>query len=123
MRTYHRLKKDVGDAVMMKYDNKCTKCGATEKLCVHHVLKMATTDEKYNDISNLTVLCKTCHMSIHRQAKDIVPNKITLPGNRFGRRGKNIPPIKCSIENCDNMQHAKALCKKHYEQQRRKKIR
>ena len=121
MRTFHRLKKEIGNFVLSKHDYKCTECGSTEHLCVHHIIKMEPNNERYNDIDNLTVLCRSCHLSIHRKAKDVVPNIYTPAGNKFGRRG-NVPPIRCSIENCDNMQHGKALCKKHYEQKRRKNL-
>ena len=30
MKSFHRLKKDVGNAVLEKYDNKCTKCGSKD---------------------------------------------------------------------------------------------
>lgn len=117
MRTYHRLKKRTGDSVMDKFNNTCAICGSINDLCVHHIIKMKPNDSRYNDIENLTVLCRGCHMSIHRKAKDIV-QKTKPSGNKFGRRG-NRPPIKCSMDGCDNIQHAKALCKKHYEQKRR----
>lgn len=118
MKTFHRLRKEVGNAVLLKYNNECTKCGTKENLCVHHVIKMKPDDANYNDIENLTVLCRSCHLSHHRREKDIVPNNPPA-GNPYGRRGKN-SPIKCSIDGCDNWQHGRALCKKHYEYKRRK---
>jgi hypothetical protein len=38
-----------------------------------------------------------------------------------GRRG-NIPPIVCSIDGCLSFQHARSLCKKHYEYNRKHKL-
>jgi hypothetical protein len=60
-------------------------------------------------------------MSHHRKEKDVMPNVLPPPGNPYGRRGKK-PPIKCLIDGCDNWQHGKSLCKKHYEYKRRKGI-
>jgi 5-methylcytosine-specific restriction endonuclease McrA len=111
MKTFYRLKKEIGNAVLIKYDNKCTNCGTEKNLCVHHIIKMNPDDERYNDIENLTVLCRPCHLSHHRKEGDIV--------NPYGRRGKK-PPIKCIEEGCENLQHGRSLCKKHYEYKRRK---
>lgn len=101
-------------AALSKYNHECTKCGNTEDLCVHHVIKMFPEDERYNDVENLTVLCRSCHMSIHRLQGDVVP----LNPSKTGRRGKN-PPVMCSVNGCDRVQHGRALCKKHYEHKRR----
>lgn len=121
MKTFHRLKKEVGNAVLAKYNNKCTNCVSTENLCVHHIIKMKIDDENYNDIENLTVLCRSCHLSHHRKEGDVVPNRKPPHGNPFGRRGKG-PPIICFIEGCNIFQHARSLCKKHYENKRQKGI-
>ncbi len=47
----------------------CEKCGKTGKLDVHHI------DEnwKNNTVENLMVLCRSCHMKIHRQSKKLCP--------------------------------------------------
>lgn len=119
MRTFHRLKKEIGNAVLEKFNYTCTKCGQSENLCIHHKIKMHVSDERYNDIENLTVLCRSCHMSHHRSERDIVPPNLPPPGNPYGRRGKK-PPIKCSIFGCDRWQHGKGLCKKHYEFKRKR---
>lgn len=119
MKRYHRLSRDIGDATLAKYENKCTKCGREDNLCVHHIIKMKPGDVRYNDLDNLTVLCKSCHLSHHRREGDIVPTPPRSPGNPYGRRGK-IPPIKCSVEGCEKWQHGRALCKNHYEYKRRR---
>ena len=119
MKSFYRLEKKVGNAVLAKYDNKCINCGSTKNLCVHHVIKMKPNDENYNDIENLTVLCRSCHLSHHRKEGDVAPNNLPPAGNPYGRRGKK-PPIKCIEDGCENWQHGKLLCKKHYEYKRRK---
>ena len=121
MGSFHRLKKDIGNVVLAKYNNKCTNCSSEENLCVHHVIKMSPNNQNYNDIENLTVLCRSCHLSHHRKEGDIVPNNPPPPGNPYGRRGKN-PPIKCIEEGCENLQHGKSLCKKHYEYKRKRNL-
>jgi 5-methylcytosine-specific restriction endonuclease McrA len=119
MKTFHRLKKETGNAILVKYNYECTNCGSKENLCVHHVIKMKPDDEMYNDLENLTVLCRSCHLSHHRKEGDIVPNNLPPPGNPYGRRGKK-PPIRCLENGCENWQHGKSLCKKHYEYKRRR---
>jgi len=115
--SFHRLKKDVGEAVLHKYKHQCAECGSTKQLCVHHVERMKPHDKRYNDIDNLTVLCRACHMAYHRKAGHIVP--AGADGNPYGRRGKDVPPIQCRMEGCERWQHAQRLCKRHYEYLRR----
>ena len=118
--SYHRIKKKVGDYILAKFKHECVKCGSKEDLCVHHVVKMKPDNPEYNDTENLTVLCRSCHMKHHRKEGDIKP-PFPPSGNSYGRRGKK-PPIKCKEEGCDRLQHARSLCKKHYECRRRKGI-
>jgi len=118
---FHRLKKEVGNIVLNKYNYTCVHCGSKEDLCVHHIIKMKPNDINYNDVDNLTVLCRRCHLRHHRKEGDISPNNLPPPGNPYGRRGK-IPPINCIVDGCSSLQHARCLCKKHYEYRRRKKL-
>ena len=46
--------------------NKCTQCGSTEKLHVHHRDNTGGTTEADNDPANLITLCRKCHMMHHR---------------------------------------------------------
>ena len=113
--TFHRIKKEIGEKVISTYEHKCTMCNSTEDLCVHHKIKMKPSDERYNDIENLTVLCRKCHMAHHRKEKDVVCTDFSKnKGNKFGRRGKDNPIVTCSIEGCGELQHAKGYCRKHY---------
>ena len=116
---YHRLKKEAGDYVLAKYQYQCTQCGNTTNLCVHHIVKMLPEEANYNDIENLTVLCRSCHMSHHRKEGDVSPPS-PPPGNPFGRRGKGNPPLVCKVDECNKMQHGRGLCKKHYARMFRK---
>lgn len=102
MKTFHRLKKEVGLSVLKKHKNKCSKCESEENLCVHHIERMKPTDKRYNEESNLTVLCRPCHMKFHRESGHII--------TRGGRRG-SVTPIIC---HCGKPQHAKGLCRTHY---------
>lgn len=123
MATFHRLKYSVGIKVLDKFNHSCTICGATSDLCVHHIIKMSPDNPHYNEESNLTVLCRSCHMKLHRAQRDIEPplNTIYAKGvchNPNGRRG-NTPPVVCKVDGCKELQHARGLCKKHYEYKRR----
>src|SRR5947208_2563306 len=102
MKSFYRLDSAVGLRVLKRCGYRC-KCGRSDSLCVHHIERRKPSDSDYNDESNLTVLCKACHMAYHRKAGHILTSG--------GRRGNN-PPIKCSINGCGRWQHAKALCKK-----------
>ena len=112
MSTFHRLKKDVGNKILSKFGYACTECGSNRDILVHHKIPMKPDDSRYNDESNLTVLCSSCHMSHHRKDGDIK----TIG---YGRRGTN-DIIYCFVEGCNKPQHARGLCKKHYAQRFRK---
>ena len=77
---------------------------------MHHIERKSIDAPDYNDINNLTVLCRSCHMSLHRKAGHIL--------TRGGRRGKGMSPIYCKENGCDRLQHAKGYCNKHYEHKR-----
>jgi len=118
--TFHRLPKEIGLNVLRKNKFMCSRCDSKERLCVHHILRVEISDEKYLDEDNLTVLCKSCHMAYHREAGHIRtpgnPNGGVYAGQPFGRRGKNTLPVIC---HCGKPQHAKGLCGKHYMQKLR----
>lgn len=40
----------------------CVRCGATENLCIHH----KDEDHTNNVLSNLEVMCMSCHSSMHK---------------------------------------------------------
>lgn len=49
---------------------KCTECGATEKLVVHHNKRLDPSGERKDTESTIDVLltlCRKCHMNLHRQ--------------------------------------------------------
>jgi hypothetical protein len=53
------------DKALTRAGHRCSRCGATEKLHVHHIKPVSRggTDA----LSNLTVLCATCHRAEHRR--------------------------------------------------------
>jgi len=54
--------------VVMERDGyQCTKCGSTEELHCHHILPVATDPLVSADIDNCIILCKSCHMEVHRK--------------------------------------------------------
>lgn len=121
MPTFHRLKKEVGVEVLNKYGWECQVCGKNKSLCVHHIERKEISSKDYNNIDNLTVVCRSCHMSLHRKAGHIISPKPPVNINKWGRRGKNNPPIICKEEGCDRLQHGKSLCKMHYQRMLRSK--
>lgn len=51
----------------------CRTCGSTENLVVHHIDFAGwgvSPDAKNNDMSNLILLCGSCHMKIHRKKQN-----------------------------------------------------
>lgn len=43
---------------------RCTKCGKTDGLVVHHIVPWEQTQD--NSLDNLMTLCVSCHMHIHK---------------------------------------------------------
>lgn len=66
---------------------KCEVCGKRGRLDVHH----KDGNEKNNDPSNLQVLCRSCHMKVHRKK-----------------------PI-CKVDGCDRPVKGYGYCDKHYQ--------
>ena len=64
-----------GSKAMERDGHKCTECGKTNRkaLIVHHIDHSGSSDNPNNDLSNLTTLCRSCHMR-HHSSKD--PNHI-----------------------------------------------
>jgi len=50
--------------VKNKYNNICQLCGANNVSQVHHKVPYSISGN--NDLSNLTLLCKSCHLQIHK---------------------------------------------------------
>jgi hypothetical protein len=49
------------------FEEKCFMCGSEEFLCVHH-----KDHNRYNNkISNLSIICRTCHAKIHELHKSL----------------------------------------------------
>ena len=104
----------------------CERCGAAKSLDVHH------RDENplNNELSNLMVLCRSCHMKMHRtklvcmicgnpQKGRGYCNKHLIRLRKFGDPNySKIPSRKvCSV--CGMPANARGLCGKHYMQSRR----
>lgn len=52
-------------AVLERDGKKCVFCGATEKLCVHHIIPFSKSSALSLDTTNGQTLCETCHEGIH----------------------------------------------------------
>lgn len=55
--------KKIKDSVLKRDGYKCQRCGATEKLAVHH--KTPRRDGGADHESNLKTVCKSCHVKEH----------------------------------------------------------
>lgn len=57
-------------AVARARDNeRCTRCGATKGLIVHHIIAWELTHD--NSLDNLLTLCRSCHMQVHAEVRAI----------------------------------------------------
>ena len=57
--------KELRDYIVKKYSGLCAKCGIQVNRAghIHHT---SSTDENYNDIDNLILLCLSCHRAEHK---------------------------------------------------------
>lgn len=63
--------------VLDKYGHKCSYCGVTGTLNIHH--KIPLSEGGTNDLCNLIPLCKRCHQNIHKFK--FVNKSINIPQN------------------------------------------
>ena len=70
-------------AVLKRDKNRCRMCGAKKGLCVHHIDgngSQVPKKKRNNNTENLVVLCRSCHLKVHRNEIDasyLVPNHST----------------------------------------------
>ena len=60
-----RIRKRVQRMIVLTQFSSCRICGNTEELERHHI----DGNIRNNNLSNLTVICKTCHIEIHKSLK------------------------------------------------------
>jgi len=51
--------------VYEKDNRKCTVCGATERLAIHHIDRSGKSKNPNNSLDNLQLMCIKCHSSMH----------------------------------------------------------
>ena len=73
---------------------RCTGCGSSSKLQVHHVVPIEQGGEPFL-ISNLVTLCRTCHEKAEREAKSV-----------FLREGAHTRPLAFREKNSKSPKHA-----------------
>lgn len=76
----------------------CEKCGAKEKLQVHH----RDRDWRNDNESNIQTLCAGCHMRLHHEAGDISANDT----------GFRYHGARCRF--CDDPAKKRGMCDMHY---------
>ena len=117
IRTFHRIPHELGVKILQKFNCTCQKCGSKTDITVHHIERVEFDSPIYTDKSNLTLLCRSCHMAHHRLNGDIVSTGAGAPkGSRNNPNGRRVTsePIQCTEPGCNELQHAKLLCRKHY---------
>lgn len=74
------------------YGKKCTKCGSTNLLHVHH---NTYKNFKHEEIEDLNILCEACHMALHNKIKNrnvLKPGALKVnktPKNKKNKNKKN----------------------------------
>jgi hypothetical protein len=58
---YHRFRQ----LVLERDGHKCRFCGATESLCVHHIIPFSKSNAMATDVNNGQTLCDKCHRGVH----------------------------------------------------------
>lgn len=56
--------------VLERDGHQCTKCAETKGLIVHHIDHSGSSEKPNNDMSNLTTLCRSCHMRHHTSGEN-----------------------------------------------------
>lgn len=54
-------------AAALARDERCVRCGRTDRLAAHHVVPVA--EGGVNTLDNLTILCERCHRAAHRETE------------------------------------------------------
>lgn len=57
-------------SVLERDGHKCTQCGYDEGLIVHHIDHSGSSENPNNEMSNLTTLCRSCHMRHHASGEN-----------------------------------------------------
>lgn len=79
---------------LMRDENRCVRCGATEKLNVHHLDWSGESDAPNHDLDNLETLCDPCHRKAHRISGTFVDGEFFVSGEIFDRMGVTSVRVK-----------------------------
>jgi hypothetical protein len=69
----------------VKKVGKCQICGSKTNLLAHH----KNRDEKDNRISNIKVICKSCHEKLHKRGYNFTNKKSPMASKRRAPNGRN----------------------------------
>lgn len=84
----HRRRKSTRNADLTKRGSLCCRCGATERIEIHHVVPLYISEEQgyWRDIERETVdLCVTCHNLYEEAIERVCP--VTMTCNRWAAGG------------------------------------
>ena len=73
MRNPTNRDRSIYNAVLKYLGNRCVYCGSTKNLEIHHIIPLYLGGK--NDLGNMEVVCKKCHLQIHEQIKKLFPPK------------------------------------------------
>ena len=51
--------------ILSMFDTQCTQCDSTKNLHIHHIIPRYLGGQDI--ISNITILCGTCHIKLHKE--------------------------------------------------------
>jgi 5-methylcytosine-specific restriction endonuclease McrA len=80
---------------------RCTNCGSSERLQVHHIVPLAEGGEKFA-LSNLTTLCSDCHAQVGRGRGTNAGRVSSHPQAVTRERNAHAKKTKSEIENGDS---------------------
>ena len=73
MKEIRRTNEECKEIIFNYLGNHCTYCGSIEDLRLHHKLPIYLGGK--NTLTNVEVACEKCHLELHKQIKQIYPNK------------------------------------------------
>ncbi len=108
--------RDWYEVLLNYFGKKCNYCGSIKDLHIHHIIPLSKGGK--NEISNLEVVCRKCHLDLHKQIEKIFP-RIKLSFTNCSQCGEEILR-KINRGTCDRCSYKKR--KAYSEIQRKKRV-
>jgi 5-methylcytosine-specific restriction endonuclease McrA len=107
------------DAVLARDKHTCQQCGATTQLVVHHIDNTGRNcAQPNNELRNLTTLCRSCHVGVHRKQINAARRRSRVP--KLGKSGRWSRAFEACVEcHKQTSKHAaRGLCTACYQRTR-----